>query len=101
MIKTISKRARKKRAKQEADAIRFAGVDLCSCGHRLKCEGICRQTHETVDGVVQCCAVWQLEPPTPKRNKKRKKIPRKTNLQANNQNKDRARDRRDRKLAYS
>jgi len=40
----------------------LVGIDLCACGggHKVKCDGICRQNHIKNNEGVKCPAVYQV-----------------------------------------
>lgn len=44
--------------------MRLLGTDLCACGggHKLKCQGLCREHHTNPKtGKVECAALYQID----------------------------------------
>lgn len=56
---------KKKREKKKIDRLqRLLGIDFCACagGHKLKCQGCCRENHvNPKTGRVECGELYQIE----------------------------------------
>lgn len=98
MTGSARKRDQVKRKRSISNYNRYAGVDLCSCGSLMRCEGVCRDKHMQQDHTVKCVCVWRLERPRYKdaiRNKRRHKV-----SSPERGEKERARERHERSRAY-
>ena len=58
-------RNKKKREQKRIERLkRLLGIDLCACGggHKLRCQGICRECHTNSNTKkVECVAVYQID----------------------------------------
>lgn len=55
--------AQKREDKKNRRLKRFVGIELCACGggHKLKCEGECRDHHTKDNGLVECISIYKID----------------------------------------
>lgn len=96
-------RNKKKREKKKIERLkRMLGIDLCACGHKLRCQGKCREKHTNPNtGKVECGECYQIDHSEvkqggPRRPKRTWRYGRQKEVSENQQDKDRRRERRER-----
>lgn len=96
-------RNKKKREQKKIERLkRMLGIDLCACGHQLRCHGKCRENHTNIStGKVECGECYQIDRSEvkqggPRRPKRTWKYGRQKEVNENQQDKNRRRERRER-----
>lgn len=89
---------RKKDSKGQKKALRLKaliGVDICACagGHKLRCHGVCRESHRNTAGQVVCAELYRIEDFEIKSDKPKKNWKNKRDVDKD-ENKQRKQDRR-------
>ena len=101
--KTASKKNNKELKKAQRLKV-LVGIDLCACGggHKLRCHGVCRESHRDArTGQIVCAELYNIQTSEVKSNDKKRpkrdwKYGRQKDIDDNNQGKQNRREKRER-----